>query len=44
MSSGSVISILIESQWNLNNTHGVRQVTLYHILIESQWNLNTKGI
>ena len=33
-------SILIESQWNLNNLEGDRTRMGQTILIESQWNLN----
>ena len=34
------IEILIESQWNLNETAGTDTEEAYTILIESQWNLN----
>ena len=32
--------ILIESQWNLNETDKTTYSNWYKILIESQWNLN----
>ncbi len=36
----SLLTILIESQWNLNHYEEVNELTSVIILIESQWNLN----